>query len=310
MNSRTFQPFSNNGSFESPMILIYMNILLVKKTDEEDITPVYGVPDLDISVEMEEKLKELFVKITPIFENRKEGIEYISREFGPYLAYMFEVPSLLFMELPVKLMLLFYFDDHENIRFFRSITKKIIHNLQDIEDLNLALYIGTEYAESESYDKFKLIIEIMKDGLYQIAKKHETFRLGFAEILIIGNKEGGKTTMVDNLMNGPSGESNFGNLTSTIMHSFFERIDFRVIDTCCKEHVLEILDGHPLNARRLPQGIVYVIDVTRTGKDFRESVKNFRYWLDYLSNKYPAGKFAQIPMLIIFNKTDLKPVSI
>ena len=88
---------------------------------------------------------------------------------------------------------------------------------------------------------------------------------------------------------------------------FYEQLDFRVLDVCCNEHVKEMLDEHPIEAGKLPQAIVYVIDISIQGNEKKEAIREFHHWISFLKNKYSSKQFSKLPFLILFNKIDLSP---
>lgn len=50
---------------------------------------------------------------------------------------------------------------------------------------------------------------------------------------------------------------------------------------------------------------MYVVDASLIGKELTRAINDFNEWMDYLSNLYPKKAFDKIPILILFNKTDL-----
>lgn len=284
-----------------------MKLVFSRIANGDRIFTVYSIPHLEVSDELQDQIHDLYEYLSPLYKQKKAGLQYVSKEYGPYLAYLFEVPSTYFPDVPVYLMLTLYFEDHENINFFKDIVEEMIIGLSSIRDLSKSFYLGTPHAEKDAYKVFAKMMKVLTDGFFELSKKHETYNLGLAEILVLGDKGGGKTTIVDYLTQGKFVQQQEPTLTPKVLKLYFENTDFRVLDTCCKAHIEEILGDHPLDIKKLPQAVVYVVDVSSNGEKILKNVEEFQYWMEYLDQKYPKGSFSEIPLLIIFNKTDLNP---
>ena len=94
-------------------------------------------------------------------------------------------------------------------------------------------------------------------------------------------------------------------LTPKVYKLIYKQMDFRVLDVCCDEHVKEVFEDHPIEEGKLPQAIVYVVDSTIEGKKREDDIQDFKTWILFLSYQYPEEKFPNIPVLVLFNKTDL-----
>lgn len=284
-----------------------MKLVFSRVANDDQIYTVYSIPHLEVSDGMKADIDRFYGKLKPQFAEKNDDTEYISTESGPYLVYLFEKPSAYFPEIPVHLLLTIYFEDHENITFFQEIAEKIISGLLKVRHLSKAFYLGTPHAEKGAYKVFAEMMNVLTDGFFELSKKHETYNLGLAEVLILGDKGGGKTTIVEHLVHGKFLPQYEPTLTPKVLKAVFENTDFRVLDTCCTEHVQEVLDDHPLDAKKLPQGVVYVVDAGSDGIKMQKSSDEFQYWMEYLNTKYPGNMFSKIPVLVIFNKIDLNP---
>ena len=95
--------------------------------------------------------------------------------------------------------------------------------------------------------------------------------------------------------------------TPMVYKTLFEEMDFRVLDVCCKEHVQEVLNDHPLKPGILPQSIVYMIDLTQSEEELKKSRMEFQNWMAYLTKVYGKRNFEKTPVSILYNKLDLNP---
>ncbi len=277
-----------------------MRLILSREDSRKDGVVVYSIPNLDLSEEIQDNMKKMHQR----FKDRDVGDETIFFSEGGYFSGFFKIPSAWFPEQEEKLLLTLYVQEHENTTFFEPILRHTINKLKREPDLSRALYISTPHANQSSFKKFGKMIKILTEAFFEAAKKHETYNLGLAELLILGTKGGGKSTIVDYLIHGRFIPQKQPTLTPKVLNLLYKNMDFRVLDVCCNDHVKEVLNDHPLEPGKLPQAIVYVVDATLDGMRLRESIREFKNWMKFLSRKYPSGKFSNIPILVLFNKID------
>ena len=278
-----------------------MRLIISREDTRKGGSIVHSIPNLNVPQEVQDEVQnihKMHMDISP-------GEKTIMYSFGPYSAGLFEVPSSWYPDQMEKLMVTLYVQDHENPHLFRGIIEETIQRLKQIPNLNKAIYASTPHADGESFKRNGQMLRVLTDGFFEAAKKHETYNLGLAEILVLGNKGGGKSTLIDHLIHGRFVPQKNPTLTPKVMKLVYKNFDFRVLDVCCTTHVKEVLDDHPLEPGKLPQAIVYVIDATLKGKERDGAIREFQDWMIYLSRKYPAHRFSNVPLLILFNKIDI-----
>ena len=278
-----------------------MKLILSKFDKRKKAIIIYAIPDQNISEEIQENLKLIYNKFNEKVEQEKQ----IFYDFGPYLSYLFQVPSAWFPDVKETLMITLYFDEHENSHLFKAPLENAIIRLTSIPNFTKIIYLNTPHIDNESFEILGKAIQILTDCFFEVNKLHATFNLGLAEIMVIGNKGGGKTSIVDYLIHNEYIPQPAPTLTPQIYNLVLNQMDFRVLDVCCKEHIKEVFEDHPIEPGKLPQAIVYVIDTTLNEKQHEASVSEFKNWFDFLSKHYPKSAFENLPILIIFNKIDL-----
>ena len=267
---------------------------------------IYSIPNLNVSEETQETLRQIHREFLSTYGTLTE--EYIHKEIGAYSAYYFEVPSSYYPDFKIPVLLTLYYEEHENVSLFNPIVKDAIVKLKAIPDLSKAFYISVPHTTPENLSAFGKMIGVLTDFFFEAAKKHETYTLGLAEVLMLGAKGGGKSSIVDYLVHGKFIQPTTPTLTPKVLQLIFENVDFRVLDVCCKEHVQAVFEDHPLEPGKLPQAVVYVVDTTATPEKQKEAQAEFYFWMDYLSKQYPVGRFSNIPVMVVFNKVDVKPM--
>ncbi|QEE15238.2 ADP-ribosylation factor-like protein [Promethearchaeum syntrophicum] len=280
-----------------------MRLILSRGIAKNDIHLIYSVPNLEITDEIQHNMKKMHVEYTTNSSEDKEKF----KENGPFLSYFFDIPSAWFPEIKEMLMLTLYIEDHENTHFFTKIMENTVNQLYQIPDLSKAFYLTVPHIEENSFKIFGQMIQILTDCFFEAAKIHETYNLGIAEVLFLGNKGGGKSSIVDYLLHGKFIPQKTPTLTPRVLQMLYEQLDFRVLDVCCTEHVKEILEDHPIEPGKLPQAVVYVIDSSNQGNEEKAAIQEFHNWISFLKNKYPSKQFSNLPFLIFFNKIDLMP---
>jgi GTPase SAR1 family protein len=276
-----------------------MKLILSKFDSIKKIILIHSLPDQNISDEIQENL----IKIYDKFQGKK--IEDKFYEYESYLSYLFEVKSSWYPEKKEILLLTLYMEEHENTHLFKNNMKVCISDLREIPNLSKALYLNTPHTDSEAFRLYGKMVQSLTKCFFEVNKLHATYNLGIAEILILGNKGGGKTSIVDYLLHHKPADQTTPTLTPKIYKLIFDNIDFRVLDVCCETHLKQVFEDHPIELGKLPQAIVYVVDTSLIGEKEKKSIKEFKDWIYYLSEKYPSGGFNRIPVLILFNKTDL-----
>jgi ADP-ribosylation factor-like protein 2 len=186
--------------------------------------------------------------------------------------------------------------------------KECISELSEISNLSKILYLNTPHTDTEAYKIFGKVIQSLTTCFFEANKLHSTYNIGLAEILVLGSKEGGKTSIVNYLLHDKFIPQTNPTLTPQIFTLVYDNMDFRVLDVCCEEHIKQVLEDHPIEPGKLPQAIVYVVDVSLKGEKQKDSVEDFNEWIDYLYRQFPRNKFGAIPILILFNKIDLNPI--
>jgi len=280
-----------------------MKLIFSKFDPTKKIIMLYSIPDQNISSEIQTNLEKFYDKYRE--ENPEERLDHY--DIGPYLSYIFTVKSAWYPEEEEILMLTLYFEEHENTHFFRPIMEQTITNLKEIPNLTKILYVNTPHADNESFKIFGKIIRILTDCFFEASKLHSTYNLGLSEVLLLGDKGSGKTSIVDYLIHGKFVPQPSPTLTPRIFRLIYDKVDFRVLDICCEEHLKEVFEDHPLEPGKLPQAFVYVIDATQNEEDLQNSVEDFNEWTKFLSKEYPKSIYNKLPFLILFNKSDLTP---
>jgi GTPase SAR1 family protein len=278
-----------------------MKLILSKLDISKKIIIIYSIPNQNISDEIQTNLKNIYDKVKDI------KIEEKYFDFESYLSYLFEIKSAWYPDTNETLLLTLYLEEHENTHLFKDIMKDCVLKMKNIPSLSKILYLNTPHADSDAYGIFGKVIQLLTSCFFEASKIHATYNLGIAEILILGSKGGGKTSIVDYLIHHKPIIQSSPTLTPQIYNLVYENYDFRVLDVCCNEHIKQVFEDHPLEPGKLPQAIVYVVDASLIGRDQISSINDFNEWIDYLSKLYPKNVFRDIPILVLFNKTDLNP---
>lgn len=276
-----------------------MKLILSKLDISKKIIIIYSIPNQNISDEIQTNLKNIYDKIKDI------KIEEKYFDFESYLSYLFEIKSAWYPDTNETLLLTLYLEEHENTHLFKDILKDSVLKMKNIPNLSKILYLNTPHADSDAYGIFGKVIQLLTSCFFEASKIHATYNLGIAEILLLGSKGGGKTSIVDYLIHHKPIIQSTPTLTPQIYNLVYENYDFRVLDVCCNEHIKQVFEDHPLDLGKLPQAIVYVVDASLIGQDLTRSINDFNEWMDYLSKLYPKKAFEKIPILILFNKIDL-----
>lgn len=284
--------------------LLIMRLILAHRDNiKKRINVVYTLPNQNIS-------ENILNNIRIIYESVKEELnskEMVIYDYGSYLTYLCKIGSAWFKNSKETMILSLYFEEHENTKLFEDILEEAVYKLSEIPNLAKIFYINTPHADNETYTVFGKVIRILKKCFFQANKLHSTYNLGIAEVLILGDKSSGKSSIVDYLIHKSYIPQTAPTLTPQVFNLVFEETDFRVLDICCEDHVKEVFDDHPLELGKLPQAIVYIVDATLKQEEYEDSINRFNEWMDYLQSKYPPFKFQEIPILVLFNKIDLNP---
>jgi GTPase SAR1 family protein len=267
------------------------------------IAILYSLPDQNMSDDIQNQLNMIYEK----YQNENSDDETIAYHSGPYLSYIFKVESAWDSGLKETFMLTLYFEEHENTHFFSSVVQETISNLQSLPNLTKLISVNTPHGDKESYAIFGKVIKILTEGYFEASKLHATYNLGLSEVLILGDKGSGKTSIVDYLIHGDFVPQSSPTLTPQVYQLVYDQVDFRVLDICCEEHLQEIFEDHPIEKGKLPQAIVYVIDASKSVEELNQSVEEFDYWINFLKKQYNKAVFHTIPFLVLFNKKDLNP---
>lgn len=228
-------------------------------------------------------------------------------DYGAYLSYIFTISSAWFSEQKETFVLTLFFEEHENTHFFKKQLKECVEELKALPGLTKIGYISEPHTDKDSFIVLGKAIQAMTRCFFEVNKLHSTYNIGLAEVMVLGTKGGGKTTIVDYLLHGKFMPRTAPTLTPKVYNLIYDNFDFRVLDVCCEAHIKNVFDEHPIEPGKLPQAIVYVIDVSLVGEEKEKSVQEFDMWMDYLAKQYPENVFERIPILIFFNKTDLNP---
>ena len=280
-----------------------MKLILSKFDPIKKVEIVYSLPNQNLSDEI---LNDLFT-IYDEFEARAIVEEKVYYDFGPYLSYLFEVESAWYPEQTETVLLTLYFEEHENTLLFKNIMEDTVDQLLKISEFSKILYLNNPHTDKDAYSKFGKVIQILTNTFFEVNEIHSTYNMGLSEVLILGSKAGGKTSIIDHLIHGRYMPQTSPTLSPKVFNLIYEQMDFRVLDVCCDAHIQKVFEDHPIELGKLPQAIVYVVDVTLEGDDLERSVNNYNKWIQFLSEKYPEEKFKKIPILVLFNKIDLKP---
>ena len=280
-----------------------MKLTLSRFDPKKKVVIIYGIPNQNISDEMQENL----LKVHDKFQQRDLGEEMEKHDIGAYLSYVFQAESAWFSDVNETLMLSLYFEEHENTHFFKEIMEDAVQELREIPNLTKALYVTTPHSDSESYKIFGRMIQVLTSCFFEANKLHATYNLGIAEVLMLGSKVSGKTSIVDYLIHGRFIPQARPTLTPRVMDLVYDQLDFRVLDVCCEEHVKQVFEDHPIEPGKLPQAIVYVVDGLLDVDEQEAYVEEFHEWMQFLAQSYPPSKFKELPVLILFNKVDLSP---
>jgi len=264
---------------------------------------LYSLPKQDISTDIQKNLSFFYDKYLEEDSNK----DVISYDSGPYLSYIFKKESAWDPKLKETFMLTLYFVEHENTHFFKSIIEETISNLQKVPNLTKIISVNTPHADNEAFTIFGKVVRILTNCYFEASKKHATYNLGLSEVLILGDKGSGKTSIVDYLIHGKFIPQSTPTLTPQIFQLVYDQVDFRVLDICCDEHLQEIFEDHPIEQGILPQAIVYVVDAAQNENQLKKSVEKFNYWINFLKKQYNKAVFHTIPFLVLFNKKDLNP---
>ena len=211
-----------------------------------------------------------------------------------------------FIDQKERLFLTLFLDVHENNHLFDDLLKSAVQSLQQIRRLDKAFYLTTPHADEDTFKIFGKLTKILSRKYFEISIKHDNNNLGLADILVLGDKKSGKSTIVDQLIHGKLRKYKRPSLKLKIYKTVYEELDFRVMDTCCDNHVKELLKDHSLKKESLPKAVVYLVDISKKEEELKDSVVNFFKWLEILTDQYPKGEFSKIPILVLFNKVDLR----
>jgi GTPase SAR1 family protein len=280
--------------------------LIFSQLDPKPNKPIailYSLPDQNISDDIQHQLDVIYEK----YQNENADDEPIAYHSGPYLSYIFKAESAWNSGIKETFMLTLYFEEHENTHFFSSVVRKTISDLQSLPNLTKIISVNTPHADKESYAILGKVIKILTEGYFEASKLYATYNLGLSEVLILGDKGSGKTSIVDYLIHGDFIPQSSPTLTPQVYQLVYDQVDFRVLDICCEEHLQEIFEDHPIEKGKLPQAIVYVIDASKNVDELDQSMEEFDYWMKFLSKKYSKSLFLTVPILILFNKVDLNP---
>jgi len=280
-----------------------MRLVLSRFDPTKNVKIIYAIPDQNINEDIQRHLEELYT----IYMKEKHPSESKYYDLGSYLSYIFKVNSAWNDGNKDTLILTLYVEEHENTHFFKPIMEKTISDLREIPDLTKMLSVGTPHAEKGSYSILGKVIRRLTEGYFEASKLHSTYNLGLSEVLVLGDKGSGKTSIIDYLIHGKFIPQTKPTLTPQIFQLVYDQTDFRVLDVCCDEHIKEIFESHPIERGKLPQAIVYVVDASRSEEDLEKSAVRFGAWMLFLSKKYSITQFKNIPLLILFNKVDLNP---
>lgn len=280
-----------------------MKLILSRLTPTKKVKVLYSIPDQNLHNNILTQLKKIYEKYNE--ENPDDDIHCYDP--GSYLSYIFKANSVWYPDVKETLMLTLYLEEHENTHFFKPVIENTISELQAIENLTKILSVNTPHAEKESYTILGRVINILTDCFFEASNLHSTYNLGLSEVLVLGDKGSGKTSIIDYLIHGKFIQQPTPTLTPQIFQMIYDQTDFRVLDICCEEHLKEVFEEHPIEKGKLPQGIVYVVDATHNKESLKDSVKRFHHWIQFLINKYSESIFKKIPLLILFNKVDLNP---
>lgn len=280
-----------------------MKLILSKFDLKKKVIIIHALPNQNLSDEILDNLEKFYDK----YYEKEEQEEIVELDIGAYLSYIFRVNSAWSPENEEVIMLTLYFEEHENTNLLKKEVKSAVLKLREITNFSKILYINTPHVDTESYKLYGRVINILTDCFFEVNKLHATYNLGLAEVLILGDKGSGKTSIVDYLIHGKFVPQTTPTLTPRIYDLLYKEIDFRVLDVCCEEHIKEVFEEHPLERGKLPQAIVYVVDASLNQDSTELSVNEFNEWMFYLSKKYPQGIFKEIPILLLFNKIDLNP---
>lgn len=280
-----------------------MKLILSKFDLKKKIVIIYALPNQNLSEEIQEDL----IKIYDDFENKAIVEEKVYYDFGPYLSYLFNVPSAWYPEETETVLLTLYFEEHENTLLMKQVMEKTVDELLAIPQFSKILYLNTPHTDQEAYKVLGKVIQILTNCFFEVNKLHSNYNIGLAEVLILGTKAGGKTSIVDYLIHGKFIPQTAPTLSPIIYNLFYKQIDFRVLDVCCDAHVKQVMKDHPIEPGKLPQAIVYVTDATLEGEKLDNAISKFKEWINFLSKQYPPDAFKKIPILILFNKVDLVP---
>jgi len=278
-----------------------MKLILSKFDLSKKIITIYSIPNQNLSDEIQENLRKIYDEFKDI------RIEERFYDYESYLSYIFQIKSAWYPETNETLLLTLYLEEHENTHLFKSLLKKCVSKLKNISNLSKILYLNTPHADPEAFRIFGKVIQLLTNCFFDANELHATYNLGLAEILILGNKGGGKTSIVDYLIHHRPISQSAPTLTPQIYNLIYENIDFRVLDVCCDSHIKRVFEEHPLEPGKLPQAIVYVVDSSLKSEKLGSSINDFKNWLLYLFRLYGKSVFETIPILVLFNKTDLNP---
>lgn len=280
-----------------------MRLVLSRFDPSKKVKIVYAIPDQNINDGIQTHLEELYTIY--IEENPNSESKYY--ELGSYLSYIFKVNSAWNDNTKDTLILTLYLEEHENTHFFKPIMEKTISDLREIPHLTKIISVGTPHAEKGAYSILGKVIKELTMGYFEASKLHSTYNLGLSEVLVLGDKGSGKTSIIDFLIHGKFIPQINPTLTPQVFRLVYDQTDFRVLDVCCDEHIKEIFESHPIEKGKLPQAIVYVVDASQTKEDLEKSAVRFGAWMMFLSKKYSMAQFKSIPLLVLFNKVDLNP---
>lgn len=280
-----------------------MKLILSKFDPKKKVIIIYALPDQNISGDIQEDL----MKIYDDFENKAIVEEKVYYDYGPYLSYLFTIPSAWFPEETEVGLLTLYFEEHENTSFLKEEMEKTVDKLMEIPNFSKIFYLNTPHTDNEAFKVLGNAIQILTECFFEVNKIHATYNLGLAEVLVLGTKSGGKTTIVDYLIHGKFMPQTVPTLTPKVYNLLYENMDFRVLDVCCDKHIRNVMKDHPIEPGKLPQAIVNVVDATLEGELLENSVISFKEWMNFLADQYPREKFEKIPILVLFNKVDLVP---
>ena len=218
------------------------------------------------------------------------------------VSYPFIIPSSWARGGSVDLLLTIVLDKNYKSTNFQIILKECARKIKKQEGIDKAFF--------ESHPKFKEVSQIklsqkaLTDILQQTRKdiKKNVENPDMGVFLMMGLSLVGKTTMIERVRNGAYNPNIKPTLTYNIIELLVEDHIFKTIDVSGQKR----LRSDWWTYSRIPDAVIYVFDITDPPERYEEGKLELKKVLQHYQEGYEYQLSENCPLLICFNKIDLK----